>query len=160
MRIRNHDHPLHRRQMLQHLRHGAQRIQCLAGVEVAVRREQHLRRDLPEPIHYPVHPEVGRAGGPCRPEAGSGQHRDHRLRKIRGEGGDTIARHDAGGAQPSGDPRDRFAQFFVSDDLPGVTLVAEHQRRLLVVVTKQVLGEVQCGRPEKTAHPASVRCSQ
>jgi hypothetical protein len=70
-------------------------------------REQHLRRDLPEPVDYAAHPEIGRAGRPRRPQARGGQHPEHRLRKIWHKRRDPVARYDTGAPQTIGNPRNR-----------------------------------------------------
>src|SRR5690606_40092548 len=52
-----------------------ERIERFAIVEIAVRHEQHLGVDLPEPVHHPFHPEIGRARRPNGAKRGGCQHR-------------------------------------------------------------------------------------
>ena len=71
----------------------------LAGVVVAVDRDQHLGLDLAEAVDDALHAEIGRAGGPHRAEAGGGEHGDDRLGHVGELRGDAVAGPDAAGGE-------------------------------------------------------------
>ena len=101
-RSRHVDHLLQAGQQRDDLLHLGTAVVVPAAVAVAVHAEQDLRRQLPEPVADPAPAEVGGAAGPDGPDAGGGQHGDHRLRDVRHAGGHPVAGADPHGAQPGG----------------------------------------------------------
>ena len=81
-----------------------QRVDALAGIDIAVGCEKHLGSDLSETVEDARDPEIGGAGRPHGADAGRGEHRDHRLGDVRQESGDAVAGLDARCTQSSGDP--------------------------------------------------------
>ena len=124
------DHLLQAGQPRDDLLHLGAAVVVPAAVPVAVHAEQHLRRQLPEPVADPAPAEVGGAAGPHRADAGRGEHGDDRLRDVRHAGGDPVAGADAHGAQPGGEHADAVRQVG-----PGQA----RQRRGLRLVVQRVL---------------------
>ena len=147
--IGNHHHPRDAVELREHRGHQLERIRFLAGVEIAVGREQYLGRDLPEALEHAVHAEIRRARGPHRPEAGGGEHRDRSFRHVGHEAGHAVAGHHARRRQARGDARHFAAQLAVGERAARAALVAEHQCWSVVVVAQQVRGEVQPRRREE-----------
>ena len=155
--IRHHDHPLHRWQLGNDLRNLVDDRQCLAVVPVAVDGHQHARLDLAEPVEHAAHAEIGRAGRPDGAERRRAQHRDDRLGQVRNEGGDAVARCQAGGLQRRRHPRHQRAELCVADARAIAVLAAKDERlRRIVAATRgeQVLGEIEAGvgKPARARH--------
>ena len=85
-------------------------IEPLAAVGVAIDRDQHFGFDLGEAIDQALRPEIRRAAGPDRAQAGTGQEGDDGLRDVRDDGHDPVAPRDAETAQPGRRRRDRLPQ--------------------------------------------------
>ena len=115
------------------LLHLGAAVEVPAAVAVAVHAEQHLRRQLAEPVADPAPAEVGRAARPHRADAGGGEHRDHGLRGVRQAGGDPVAGTDAHAAQPGGEHPDA-----VREIRPG----QPRERRALGLVVQRVLARL------------------
>jgi hypothetical protein len=130
-----------------------------AVVVVAVDGDQHLGLDLSEAVDHAGDTELGGAARPDRPDAGRGQHGDHRLGHVGQVGGDPVALGHPEPAQPGRDRRHPTTQLGVADraQLPG--LVAEQQRRVVVVATQRQLGMVE-GRPREPARPRHASLGQ
>jgi hypothetical protein len=95
-----HNHGLPQRGKLpHHVCHARQRVDRLAGVGVAVGREQHGRRDLPEAVQHAAHAEIRRARGPDRAETGRSEHGNDGLGRVGQEAADAVARAYAGAAE-------------------------------------------------------------
>ena len=82
-----------------------------AGVNDAVRGDQHLRLDLLEAVDHRGCAHVGRADAPDRTDARGGKEGDDGLGDIRKVGGDAIAGAHALCFQMEGEGRDLAAQF-------------------------------------------------
>src|SRR4029077_17533974 len=94
--------PLDGRQLLSELSDDLAPVELLAAVGVAVDRDQHLRRDLREPIDEAARAEVRRAARPDRPETRACEQSDERLGGVRDHRDDAVATPDAEPAQPRG----------------------------------------------------------
>ncbi len=112
---------------------------------IAVRRrgQQHAGPDLPEPVEHAGHAEVGRAAGPDGPDAGRGEHQDHRLRHVGHERGHAVAGPDAVGAQRGGGAGHGLPQLAVGQGAGAPVLSPRDDGRMVVVVAQQILGEVE-----------------
>src|SRR5690348_5131516 len=51
----------HAGKLLKHLCYGAERVECLAAIEITIGSNQHRRRDLAEAIQHAADAEVRRA---------------------------------------------------------------------------------------------------
>ncbi len=146
--IRDHDDLSDAGKLREHLAHRRERVDGLAGVEVAVRREQHLRGYLPEAVQHAVDAEVRRAGGPDGAQARRGQHGDDRLGQVRHEARYTVALAHARRLQARRDARDFLRELTIGKLAARAALVAEHDGGLVVPEPEQVLREVEA-RPRK-----------
>ncbi len=104
------DHVLEAGQGGAHLGDLGPPVDRLLAVAVAGDRQQQLRLELAEAIDHAARPELGRAGGPDRAEAGRGEEGDQRLGDVRQVGDDPVARADPEALQPRPGPRHLLAQ--------------------------------------------------
>ena len=140
---RHHDDALDGRNRVHDLANAVERIDLLPRVSIAVRREQHARPDLAEPVEDTRDAEIGRARRPDRAARCRREHRDHRLRHVRKESGHAIARAHADRAQRPGDPRDLGHERVTAQLPPCPAFIAEDDGRAATAVAQQVLGEIQ-----------------
>jgi hypothetical protein len=80
-------------------------VEVLAAVAVAVDRQQDLRLDLREAVDDAAGAELGRRGGPDRPERGGGHEGGDGVGDVREVAGDAVAPADAAGREPGADLR-------------------------------------------------------
>ena len=139
------DHLLQAGQQRDDLLHLGAAVVVPAAVAVAVHAEQHLRRQLPEPVADPAPAEVGGATGPDGADAGRGEHGDHRLRDVRHAGGHPVAGADAHGAQPGGEHADA-----VREVRPGQ---ARESRGLRLVVQRVLVGPLAAQHVLRVVQP-------
>ena len=165
-KIRHDDRPLHARDAGEDLPDAPERIDRGPVVAVAVRGDENPRLDLPETIEHPLHPEVGRARGPHRPEAGRGEHRDDRLGEVRQVARDPVPGTDAGRSEALCGPRDVAVELAPGDDpvvdavgVRGGHFAPEHDGWPVVAAPEEVLGEVEARvrKPARARHPIRVR---
>ncbi len=88
--------------------------EVLSAEAVPVHGEQHLRVHLPEPVDDAVDPELWRAHGPYRADAGCRQESGNRLGDVRQVGADDVPSPDAELEQPGSDPPGLPAQVFIA----------------------------------------------
>ena len=164
--VRHDDRELDARDAGEDLADPSERVDGGAVVAVAVRSHEDLGLDLPEAVEHPPHPEVGRAGGPHRPEAGRGEHRDDRLGEVREVARDPVAGADPGRPEPLRGARDVVVELAPGDDpvidavgARGGDLAPEDDGGAVVAAAKEVLGEVEAGsrEPARPRHPIRVR---
>ena len=163
--IRDDDGALDARNAGEDVADTPERVEGCSVVAVAVRAHEHLGLDLPEAVEHPLDPEVGRARGPHRPEAGSGQHGDDGFREVR-----EIARDPVTGADPGRAQALRCARHVVVELAPGDAPVRGSIRvggrrlppkddgRPVVAAPQEVLRVVQSRtrKPARAGHPAAV----
>ena len=156
--VRHHHDAFDRRDPRRHRCQPAYGVEPLAAVEVAVGAEQHLRPDLPEPVHHPLHAEVRRGGRPDRADAGGSEHGDHGFRHVGHVAGDAVARRHSGRPQALSDHGDGVVKLAEAQRVSHPILAAEQDRRRVVAAAEQVLREVEAcaGEPLRARHPVSV----
>ena len=123
-----------------------------AVVAVAVDRHQHLGLDLGEAVDHAGDAELRGAARPDGADAGRGQHGDHGLGHVGQVGDHPVALGHPEPAKPGRDRRHPPAQLRVADRAQLAGLVAEQQRRVVVVAAQRQLGVVE-GRPREPARP-------
>jgi len=151
--VGHHDELLDARNLLEHAAHLRQAVEALAAVAVRIGREQHFRLDLAEAVDHAVDTEIRRAGRPRGAERRRGEHSDHGFRHVRHEAGDAVAVADAGLPERVREAADFGMQLGVGELALVAPLVAEHDRRAVVLVAQQVLREVE-------AHLRKPACSR
>ena len=161
-KVRHDDGPLDARDAGEDVADPPERVDGGSVVAVAVRADEDLRLDLPEAVEHPLHPEVGRARGPHRPEAGRGEHRDDRLGEVREVARDPVAGADPGRPEPLRGARDVVVELAPGDppvvdavSAGGGDLAPEDDGGAVVAAAKEVLGEVEARAPGTSAPPAS-----
>ena len=88
-----HDHHLFdRRDLPDDAGNLGQAVKGLALEEIAVGGKEDPRPGLAEPVEDALDAEIGRAGGPGRPEADGSQHGDDRLGHVRHEADHPVPR--------------------------------------------------------------------
>ena len=130
-----------------------------AVVAVAVDRHQHLGLDLGEAVDHAGDAELRGAARPDGADAGRGQHGDHGLGHVGQVGDHPVALGHPEPAQPGRGRRHPPAQLGVADRAQLAALVAEQQRRVLVVAAQRQLGVVE-GRPREPAGPGHAPLGQ
>ncbi len=135
-----------------------QRVDALAVVEVAIRREQHLRLDLPEAIENRVRSEVRRARRPDGADARGREHRDDGFGSIRDESRDAVAAADAERAQACRDTGDLPREIAPAELAALAALVRGHDRGARAMRLQQVRGEAQrrAFEPARAGHLVAV----
>jgi hypothetical protein len=125
-----------------------------AAVEVAVRGDQDLRRDLLEAVEHAPRSEVRRAGGPDRPQTRGRQRRRHRLWKVRQHGPDPVAPPHTEASKRGSEGRHVLLQLCMGDAARGALLATKQQGGTVVAAAQQVLGEVETrlGEPFRAGH--------
>jgi len=141
--IRHYDNTLDGWNLRHDLAHSRQAVDLLPCVAVAIGAEQHLWLDLAEAVQYALHAEIRRARRPHGAERRRGKHRDHGFRNVRQEPRHPVARTNARIRESGGDGRDLVTELRVRQHATAAALVAADQRRMIIVVTQQVLGEVE-----------------
>ena len=139
------DDGLQARQARPDLGHVVAAIHELLAVAVARDCEEHLRLELPEPMQDAPSTELRRARRPDRPETGSREEGDERLRDVRQVGDDPVARPDAE-ALESGSRACHLRPQVAEGELHGLAgLRVGDDRHLLdvLVSAEHVLGVVQ-----------------
>ena len=133
-------------------------IEPLAAVEVAVGAEQHLRLDLTEAVHNPLHAEIGRGGRPDRADARGGEHRDDRLRHVGQVAGDGVALRHPRRSQRLREHGHVVVELAEGQRASDAVLAAKQDRGRVVAAAEQVLGEVEpgAGKPLRAWHPVAV----
>ncbi len=111
----DHHHPLDRGNATQHLADLRKQLETLAAITVGVGREEDLGLDLPESVDHAAHPEIGRGGGPDRPETRGRQHRDHGLGNVRHVAGHPIPRSHPGGPECRSEARNLAMELGIAD---------------------------------------------
>jgi hypothetical protein len=143
------------------LAHGAQALEAVAAlavVEVAIRREQHLRRDLAEAVEDAVDAEIRRARRPDRADARCGQHGHQGLGEVRHEAGHPVAGPHTGIAQGRGEARYLVEQLAVRKRAAAAVLEQADHRGAVIVPSQQILGvvELRTGEPARTGEPLAI----
>ena len=135
-----------------------QAVEALAGVEVAVSAEKHLRLDLAETVQYSLDAEVRRAGGPGRADADAGQHGDYRLGEVGHKAGYPVSRYDPGLPQGLRQTGYRAIQLGVAQPLRLAFFTLEYDRRPVVAKAQQVFGKVEPGaaEPVRAGHAGGI----
>ena len=141
--VRHHDDTPHRGERRDHIPCASDDVDRLVRVSVAVGNHQHLRLDLPEPVEDPRRTEVGRARGPERADRRRGKHRHDGFGNVRQVARDPIAFVDAALAQKGGEAGDVARKLGVRQCSPPALLRPEDQRRAIIAMAQQVLGEVE-----------------
>ena len=164
--VRHDDGPFDARDAGEDVADPPERVDGGSVVAVAVRADEHLGLDLPEAVEHPLHPEVGRARGPHRPEAGRGEHRDDRLGEVREVAGDPVAGANPGRPEPLRGARDVVVELAPGDppvvdavDAPGGHLAPEDDGGPIVAAEEEILCEVETRvrKPARPRHPIRVR---
>ena len=73
-KIRDHHHPLQRRQAIHDGARIGQRLHLLAREKVSVGAQHHLGFNLAEAVDHALYAEIRRTGGPDGPDARCSQH--------------------------------------------------------------------------------------
>ena len=102
--------------------------------------------------------EIGRAGGPDRADAGGGEHGDDRLRHVRDEAGDAVARLDGHGLESLREAGDLIVELIRAEPPLYLVLAPEDDGLALVAPAQQVFGKVQPRRGEEagTGHAIAI----
>src|SRR5919112_1796305 len=143
MQVGNDDDPLDLGYAFPYFADSCQRINLLAGIPIAVGAEEDLGLDLAEAVEHSVGAEVGRAGGPDRPQGGRGQHGDHRLGQVRHEARHPIAGYNSFGREGGRDIGHGPVQLAIAQLALAAPFVPKDQRSTVVVIPEQVLREVE-----------------
>jgi hypothetical protein len=148
------------RQGRDQLTDAEERLARLAGVGIAVRRNEHRGCDLAETVEHALDAEVGRARGPGGAEAGGSEHGDDGLGDVRQETGHAVALLHAGGTECGRATGDGVAQL-VPGDVAGAAILGDLDEGVLRAgEAQQVAGVVErgTGEPARAEHALTGTC--
>ena len=126
-----------------------------AGVPVAVWDEQHLRRDLAEPVDHARCAELGGAARPDRAQAGCGEEADDRRQPVRQDRRHPVAAAHAETAKAAGGGSDHDPQLTVGGFAPRACVVDGDDRQTLGGVLEQLVHVVELRPCKESPRPSA-----
>src|SRR5262245_8147658 len=143
LQIRHDDNLFYRGQPAGEIDQPRTKAMSLAGVLIAVGRDEQARTDLTKTIDDALDAEVRRARRPDGADRRGAEGRDDRFRDVRQVAGDAITWLDSFPAKRGREASDRARQTGMADRPPLPGFIREDDRRSVVAAPEDVGGEIE-----------------